>query len=116
MNFKYKQKDIEMRKLECEKLRYKYPDRIPIICEKYTTSRLEDLVKEKYLVPNELAAFQFMYIIRKRIKLAETEALFFFVNGKYMLKTDTLMTDIYEEYKDSDGFLYITYADENISG
>ena len=40
----------------------------------------------RYLVPNDLTAYHFNYIIRKRIKLPEKDSLFFFVNGKHMLK------------------------------
>ena len=29
---------------------------------------------------------------------------------------DSLMTDVYQEHKDEDGFLYISYSDENLSG
>ncbi len=38
---------LEKRKLEWQKLREKYPDRIPIIWEKFGKSNLEELVKEK---------------------------------------------------------------------
>ena len=40
----------------------------------------------RYLVPNDLTSYHFNYIIRKRIKLPEKESLYFFVNGKYLLK------------------------------
>ena len=40
----------------------------------------------RYLVPTDLSAYQFNYIIRKRIKLPETGSLYFFVNGRYLLK------------------------------
>jgi hypothetical protein len=56
---------------------------------------------DRYLVPNDLSAYHFNYIIRKRIKLAEKDSLYFFVNGKYLLKggkwshLDTLMTEVY---------------------
>jgi hypothetical protein len=40
----------------------------------------------RYLVPNDLTAYHFNYIIRKRIKLPEKDSLYFFVNGKYLLK------------------------------
>tara|TARA_B110001450_G_C17351346_1_gene371635 strand:+ start:120 stop:473 length:354 start_codon:yes stop_codon:yes gene_type:complete len=40
----------------------------------------------RYLVPKDLAAFNFNHIIRKRIKLPETSSLYFFVNGRYLLK------------------------------
>lgn len=40
----------------------------------------------RYLVPNDLTAYHFNYIIRKRIRLPEKDSLYFFVNGKYLLK------------------------------
>lgn len=40
----------------------------------------------RYLVPSDLTAYHFNYIIRKRIKLPEKDTLYFFVNGKHMLK------------------------------
>ena len=40
----------------------------------------------RYLVPNDLSAYHFNYIIRKRIKLPEKDSLYFFVNGRYLLK------------------------------
>jgi GABA(A) receptor-associated protein len=36
-----------MRKKESEKIREKYPDRIPVICEKSGTSKLPDIDKSK---------------------------------------------------------------------
>jgi hypothetical protein len=54
-------------------------------------SKLTPLLSEfnnlcRYLVPNDLTAYHFNYIIRKRIKLPEKDSLYFFVNGKYLLK------------------------------
>lgn len=79
------------------------------------------------MVPNDLTAYHFNYIIRKRIKLPEKDSLYFFVNGKYLLKggkdmvwsnlcIDTLMAHVYETRKDPDGFVYITYTDETTLG
>merc|ERR1712070_720139 len=76
----------EKRKAESAKIMDRYQDRIPVICEKSETSKLPDIDKTKYLVPKDLAAFNFNHIIRKRIKLPETSSLYFFVNGRYLLK------------------------------
>lgn len=51
---------------------------------------------------------QFVYVIRKRIKLAPEKAIFIFV-GDILPATAALMSDIYNEYKDEDGFLYVRY-------
>jgi GABA(A) receptor-associated protein len=47
------------------RIRAKYPDRIPVICEKALKSNLEDIDKKKYLVPSDLTVGQFVYVIRK---------------------------------------------------
>ena len=70
----------------------------------------------RYLAPGDLTAYQFGFIIRKRIKLPEKDSLYFFVNGRYILKGDTLMSEVYQQRKDPDGFLYITYTDESALG
>ena len=50
-----------------------------------------------------------MYVIRKRIKLSPEKAIFIFVD-EVLPPTAALMSSIYEEHKDEDGFLYITYV------
>ena len=42
-------------------------------------------------MPNDLTAYHFNYIIRKRIKLPEKDSLYFFVNGKNLLKGGELL-------------------------
>eukprot|EP00829_Urostomides_striatus_P011518 TRINITY_DN2861_c0_g1_i1.p1 TRINITY_DN2861_c0_g1~~TRINITY_DN2861_c0_g1_i1.p1 ORF type:complete len:120 (-),score=23.29 TRINITY_DN2861_c0_g1_i1:101-460(-) len=116
MEFKAKAKDFEKRKEEATKIIQKYPDRIPVICEKAKGSSIPDIDKTKYLVPKELTAHQFSYIVRKRLKLAKEQSLWLFVNGKQAIKGDTLMTQVYEKMKDPDGFLYIVYSGENVYG
>jgi len=36
--------------------------------------------------------------------------------GKYLLKQNALLSEVYEKYKDEDGFLYLVYAEEDIYG
>ena len=96
-------------------MREKYPDRIPVIVEKATGSDIPDIDKKKYLVPTDLTVGQFVHVIRKRIKLAPEKAIFIFVNN-VLPPTAALMSSIYDEHKDDDGFLYITYSGENTFG
>lgn len=70
----------EKRKAEAERIRQKYPDRIPVICEKVEKSDIPTIDKKKYLVPADLTVGQFVYVIRKRIKLSPEKAIFIFVN------------------------------------
>ena len=83
---------------------------------------------------------QFVYVVRKRIKLGAEKAIFVFVKNtlpptgdwlsfKYFwinicscvfnlsfVVSAALMSAIYEENKDEDGFLYMTYSGENTFG
>lgn len=104
------------RKAEADRILEKYPDRIPVICEKHERSHdIPDIDKKKYLVPSDLTVGQFAYVIRRRIRLAPEKTIFIFVN-KNIPPTTQQMSIIYEEKKDEDGFLYITYAGENFFG
>ncbi len=115
MSFKTKH-SFENRVSESGRIRSKYPDRIPIICEKANNkSGTPDIDKNKYLVPFDLTVGQFLYVIRKRIKLPPEAALYIFINGS-LPSTSMLISTIYENEKDPDGFLYILYSKENTFG
>lgn len=115
MEFK-RQHTFEKRKAEADKIRSKYPDRIPVICEKNPRSNdVPDIDKKKYLVPSDLTAGQFLYVIRKRMKLAPEKAIFIFVNNTLPPSGD-LMSQLYKNCKDEDGFLYVLYSGESTFG
>ena len=106
---------LEKRQSEAQRIRAKYPDRVPVICEKADRSDIPDIDKKKYLVPSDLTVGQFQYVIRKRIKLAPEKALFIFVSNS-IPPTASLMSTVYEEQKDDDGFLYVQYSGESTFG
>ncbi len=104
------------RQNESIRIRAKYPNRIPVICEKAKGKKdVPDIDKTKYLVPTDLTVSQFIYVIRKRIKMPPESALFLFVGSTIPIPSD-LMYTLYESKKDADGFLYIEYASENTFG
>lgn len=94
----------------------KYPARVPVICERAEGSDVENIDKKKYLVPSNLTVGQFVYVIRKRMKLNPEKAIFVFVNDKILPSTGSLMSGLYGEHKEDDGFLYVTYSGENTFG
>jgi GABA(A) receptor-associated protein len=113
---KFRQKyDLKKRKSEADRIKMKYPNRIPIICEKNYNSDVPDIDKNKYLVPSDLTVGQFLYVIRKRIKLEPEKSLFLFINNT-IPSTSQLMTKIYQDQVNEDGFLYVVYSSENTFG
>ncbi|OEL34553.1 Autophagy-related protein 8A, partial [Dichanthelium oligosanthes] len=105
----------DKRQSESSRIREKYPDRIPVIVEKAGKTDVPEIDKKKYLVPADLTVGQFIYVVRKRIKLSPEKAIFVFVKNT-LPPNASLMSAIYEENKDEDGFLYMTYSGENTFG
>jgi GABA(A) receptor-associated protein len=78
-----------------------------VICEKVEKSDIATIDKKKYLVPADLTVGQFVYVIRKRIKLSPEKAIFIFVD-EVLPPTAALMSSIYEEHKDEDGYVILS--------
>ncbi|KAG4405625.1 hypothetical protein JTP64_005661 [Candida tropicalis] len=106
---------FEKRQAEATRIAQRFKDRVPVICEKVENSDIPEIDKRKYLVPVDLTVGQFVYVIRKRIKLPSEKAIFIFVND-ILPPTAALISTIYEEHKDEDGFLYVLYSGENTFG
>jgi GABA(A) receptor-associated protein len=147
MNWQYKQEhSLEQRRFESERIRRRYPDRIPVIVQpslsSITTSPSSSILStslfrsfssstssschetilgrldnEKFLVPSELSFGQFAYNIRRRLRLRAEHALFFYI-GSYAKQPifSSTMEVLYNDNKDIDGFLYVCYADEKVFG
>ena len=114
-SFKYRY-SFKERNNDCMRILLKYPNRIPIICEKYPYSiNAPDIDKHKYLVSYELTLGQFMSVIRKRMKLRPEIGLYIFIKN-FMPSNSTLLQHLYVDFKDADGFLYINYDVENTFG
>lgn len=110
----------EERLQKSNKMKSLYPDRIPVIIEmsasslNYTTY-MKSCHKIKYLVPHNITMGQFIQILREKIKIDPSTALFFFINNKIFPIT-SLIGDIYKDNADDDGFLYIEFCEESTFG
>ncbi|XP_019463346.1 PREDICTED: autophagy-related protein 8i-like [Lupinus angustifolius] len=106
---------LDERFKESQNIIVKYPDRIPVIIERYSRTDLPDLDKKKYLVPRDMSVGQFIHILSSRLALPPGKALFIFVKNT-LPQTASLMNSIYQSYKDDDGFLYMSYSSEKTFG
>ncbi|KAJ4721911.1 Autophagy-related protein [Melia azedarach] len=93
----------------------KYPDRAPVVIERYSRTDLPEMEKTKYLVPRDMSMGQFIHILSSRLHLSPGKALFVFVNNT-LPQTASRMDSIYESFKDDDGFLYMCYSSEKTFG
>ena len=106
---------LQERREEAARIKKKFPDRIPVIVERTNGSNIVNIDKRKYLVPKDLTVGQFIYVIRKRVKLSPEEAIFIFINNT-LPASGALLSQIYKENKDEDEFLYVKYSGESVFG
>ncbi len=101
---------------ESRLIKGRYPERIPIICERASRNADVPLIaKCKFLAPAQMTIGQFMYVIRRNLSLPPEKALFLFV-GTSLPTTQTLVRELYSDFVDEDGFLYIKYSGESVFG
>jgi len=116
MTQRHFEKTLEQRQTESRQIKQKHPNRACIYMVKSTTKpTLPDLDKNKYLVPIDITIGQLSYIIRKRISLCPSAAMFLMINNTIVSSSLTI-AETEKKYINEDGFLYIHYTTENCFG
>ncbi len=105
--------EFNRKKIEC--LLKKYPDRYPIII----SSKSIKCDNIKYISANMTIA-EFMIILRQKINLNSTEALFFFIKDKHntdiMIQPSSTIQELYNVYKDNNLVLNVMFEKEAVFG
>lgn len=105
---------FETRTKLCNNILEQHPNRIPAIVTANSKVKLD---RNKFLIPSEISFGVFLIEIRKHTILLPEEAIYLFCGDKnVMIPICNTMQDIYNKYKDADGFLYIYLAVENTFG
>ena len=106
----------------------KFPTKLALIVERAPTNaaqassseasnpRLKTIANPKFMMPKAFTVGEVLAVLRTRLDLTREEGLVLFAKEKYMLRPNTKLEDVYNRYKDEDGFLYLVYAEENIYG
>ena len=101
---------------EADRIKQKYPGRIPIFVTRAPSAKdIPDIPKHKFLAPANLTVGQFIFIVRRQIKLPPEKALFLFINNT-LPTSSTLLSELYATYKNSDGALRMMYTSESTFG
>jgi len=97
----------------------KYPDRIPVRLIRDEKKDTPELERYKYLIPREMTVGQFMHVVRSKMVMKSTKALFFLIstgNDHFIPPTSQILSEIHDPYQDEKGILNIVYATENTFG
>ncbi len=113
----WRQITFENRTAEVYRLHSRHPDRIPIIIYPNPHNpHLKEIKQHKYLVPKDHTVGQLVYIVMRKINGSPENTYFFYTKHQTLLSTAQLISQVYEQYHDDDGFLYIVYDGENTFG
>nr|XP_009930421.1 PREDICTED: microtubule-associated proteins 1A/1B light chain 3C-like [Opisthocomus hoazin] len=110
-------KSLATRMHEVTEIRIKYPNKIPVVVERYQKEKtLPPLTRTKFLVSQDLPLSQFAVTLRTRLCLASSQTFYLLVNNKGLPNMAVTMQELYRDNKDEDGFLYLTYASQEMFG
>lgn len=75
--------------------------------------------KHSYMSKHKLfyifSSFLF-FSIRKRMNLRPNQAIYLLVNNRSMMNLSMTIAEVYNEHKDDDGMLHVTYASQEVFG
>ena len=110
LNFNFKINNSLKDRIDCYKqIITKYPNKIPIICEKYPKCNdIEELNKTKFLIDKTHKIKEFLILLEKKINFSHPICLI--INEKIIDENETL-ENLYNKYKDKeDNMLYCFYS------
>ena len=77
LDIPYKQSfPFAQRQAEAQRIREKFPGRVPVIVEKAPRSDVSIIDKKKFLVPADLTIGHFIFVVRKRLSLPPEKILY----------------------------------------
>lgn len=107
---------LPLRKQESTDIMQRFRSKLPVIVEKADGEKnLPYLDRTKFIVPDDMSMTQFSAIVRTRLNLKSSQAFYLMVRNRCLTLTRTI-ADVYWEYKDLDGFLYMTYSAQEMYG
>lgn len=108
----------EERAKECQNMLERYPDKVSMIVERSQSapSNAPYLHKRKFLAAKDMSLFEFLIVIRNRFNIDHSQSILFFVNDTTLLPQTMPISEVYHNYRDHDGFVYLKYSVENTFG
>ncbi|KAH0628972.1 hypothetical protein JD844_010653 [Phrynosoma platyrhinos] len=90
---------------------------LQVVVERYRKEKaLPKIDRTKFLVSEDISVSQFIFTLRNRMSLSAAQAFYLLVNNKSLPCLSLTVAEVYQDSKDEDGFLYVTYASQEMFG
>lgn len=86
-----------------------YPDKVPVIV-------LDSKSLKKFLIPKATTLNEFIYLYRKKTHMNSKKSIYVEIKGRNYLSFNTTFKDLYDNYKNEDGLLYLNVIKEKYLG
>ena len=105
----FRERTVEERKKKYDKLTSKNPGKIPVVFEKHKNSKImiNNSENPKFISSRNTSLKKVTKNLRNYWKLDKDCSLFFSCDNQKILRSDILIGNLYDQYKEKDGFLYI---------
>ena len=122
----FKAIEAETRRKMANKALEQHPEKRPLIVDRHATADPSSLPAPrnvKFLVPETLSIASFMRVLRRQLKtdddddvLLPQQALYMYTEGGSLCMSSSSISTLYEQHRNEDGFLYLSYLSENTFG
>ncbi|XP_035770597.1 microtubule-associated proteins 1A/1B light chain 3C-like [Neolamprologus brichardi] len=123
-------KSLATRKREVAGIRAKFPNKVPVSARWGSRGpRCPTIVPtdcnvclsaclgvNKFLWEFPEKAAHQLHMLRTRVALLPSQAFYLLINNSGLASMSLTMAQVYKQYQDEDGFLYMTYASQEMFG
>ena len=108
---------LSKRKELAEKIFNLHSNCVPVIVDRAADSpNLPELEKQKYLTPKLYTMAKFCNEITGHLSISEQSHICFHVGNGVRAMPSQLMSQVYSQFRDEDGFLYVSYGEHKSFG
>ncbi|KAK0413912.1 hypothetical protein QR680_007054 [Steinernema hermaphroditum] len=108
---------LSQRKRLFAEVTQKNPGKIPLIIERLRGEKYLPVIDRcQFLVTETTTVAELTAVIRRRLVLTSDQSLVIFINEKTIPSPLTSMWKLYEDERDEDGFMYVTYSSQSYFG
>ncbi len=107
----FRNRDISEKEKKLQRLKEANPNKIAVIFEAHSLSKLVGATEMKYFCSKNLKIGYFSQDIIKKCKLSAETSLYFCCSDNRLIKSDAIVADLYEKYKNPDGYLYVQFRE-----